>query len=70
MSKSLDQAAIDEAIALGIDLQFDDLYLTINDPDDIALKIKQKEGSVIIIIYTYSVIYIHKNISNIFIFSF
>ncbi|KAG7533902.1 Zinc finger RING-type [Arabidopsis thaliana x Arabidopsis arenosa] len=43
MSQSLNQAAIDEAIALGIDLQFDDLYLTINDPDDIALKIKQKE---------------------------
>lgn len=44
MSQPLNQAAIDEAIALGIDLQFDDLYLTINDPDEIALKIKQKEG--------------------------
>lgn len=43
MSNLLDQAAIDEAIALGIDLQFDDLYLTINDAD-IALNIKQKEG--------------------------
>jgi len=41
MSQSLNQDAIDEAIAL--DLQFDDLYLTIND-QYIALKIKQNEG--------------------------
>ncbi|XP_010444496.1 PREDICTED: E3 ubiquitin ligase BIG BROTHER-like [Camelina sativa] len=34
MSHFLDQAAIDEVIALGIDLQFD---------DEIALKIKQRE---------------------------
>lgn len=40
MSQSLNQDAIDEAIAL--DLQFDDLYLTIND-QYIALKIKQNE---------------------------
>ncbi|XP_019087599.1 PREDICTED: E3 ubiquitin ligase BIG BROTHER-like isoform X2 [Camelina sativa] len=39
MSQPLNQAAIDEAIALGIDLQFDDLY----HPDEIALKIKQRE---------------------------
>ncbi|XP_010482562.1 PREDICTED: E3 ubiquitin ligase BIG BROTHER-related-like [Camelina sativa] len=39
MSQPLSQAAIDEAIALGIDLQFDDLY----NPDEIALIIKQRE---------------------------